>query len=299
MMAILVIFFIKSTINTVSAQIKVDSIGRVIVGQPQGAGNYDSDIMLSASIFGRYGNYRAGSKLSFGDFGKTSTAGINVFIGEYGTTDSDALWLHGKNGIKITRSGQANDIVAYCNTNGNDAFYFNTNVFSKGSILTSDSRFKTNIKSIETPLSKIMSLEGVSYDYNDNIKRAALIERHNIENSENIQTNNSGNEFSEKENNNLQEIANNENTETQVEHKIGFIAQDLQQVLPDLVKEDDLGYLGIDYIGIIPVIVEAIKEQQGIVNSLLTTIDSLKEELSYCCNSASENFEKSKNPEKP
>lgn len=28
--------------------------------------------------------------------------GWNVFIGEYGETDTDQLWLHGKNGIKLT-----------------------------------------------------------------------------------------------------------------------------------------------------------------------------------------------------
>ena len=46
-------------------------------------------------IYGRIGDARAGSKLTFGDFGQYANQGWNVFAGEYGTTDTDQLWLHG------------------------------------------------------------------------------------------------------------------------------------------------------------------------------------------------------------
>jgi predicted extracellular nuclease len=40
----------------------------------------------------------------------------------------------------------------------------------------------------------------------------------------------------------------------------GMIAQDVQKILPELVSEDDDGYLNISYIEVIPLLVESIKE---------------------------------------
>ncbi|MGV8137735.1 MAG: tail fiber domain-containing protein [Mangrovibacterium sp.] len=48
----------------------------------------------------------------------------------------------------------------------------------------------------------------------------------------------------------------------------GFIAQDVQKVFPDLVSRDADGKLAIDYLGLIPVLVEAIKEQQAEIEAL-------------------------------
>ncbi len=53
----------------------------------------------------------------------------------------------------------------------------------------------------------------------------------------------------------------------------GFLAQELQQVFPDLVTTDDNGMMSINYIGIIPYLVEAIKEQQ-------MEIEGLRQEIS-------------------
>ena len=42
----------------------------------------------------------------------------------------------------------------------------------------------------------------------------------------------------------------------------GFSAQEVQEILPDLVQETEEGHLSVSYTGIIPYLVEAIKEQQ-------------------------------------
>lgn len=55
----------------------------------------------------------------------------------------------------------------------------------------------------------------------------------------------------------------------------GYLAQDMQKVFPELVLEDEEGYLSIDYIGLIPVLVEAIKEQQAIIEELQKQMDAL------------------------
>lgn len=53
---------------------------------------------------------------------------------------------------------------------------------------------------------------------------------------------------------------------------IGLSAQEIQKVYPEAVKVEDDGYLSVNYISLIPVLIEAIKEQQN-------TIDELKDQL--------------------
>jgi len=44
--------------------------------------------------------------------------------------------------------------------------------------------------------------------------------------------------------------------------QVGLIAQEVQEVLPDLVQEDEEGMLQLDYISLIPLLVEALKEER-------------------------------------
>lgn len=56
--------------------------------------------------------------------------------------------------------------------------------------------------------------------------------------------------------------------------RIGFIAQELKEYFPDLVEEDNSGYLSINYVGLIPVIVEALKNQEEQIEALKTQLAS-------------------------
>ena len=51
-----------------------------------------------------------------------------------------------------------------------------------------------------------------------------------------------------------------ENADT--DKQLGLLAQEVQKVLPELVKENADGKLGVNYSGLIPVLLQAIKEQQ-------------------------------------
>jgi len=53
----------------------------------------------------------------------------------------------------------------------------------------------------------------------------------------------------------------------------GFLAQELKEVYPDLVSQDTLGYYLVDYIGLIPILVEAIKDQKVLIDQLTTKIN--------------------------
>jgi hypothetical protein len=55
--------------------------------------------------------------------------------------------------------------------------------------------------------------------------------------------------------------------------QIGVIAQEIQQVFPELIVEIGDGYLGVDYPHLTGVLIQAIKEQQNTINNLKSQID--------------------------
>lgn len=60
----------------------------------------------------------------------------------------------------------------------------------------------------------------------------------------------------------------------------GYIAQEVQEVFPDLVSEMEDGRLGVNYMGFSPLAVQAIKEQQSIIDDLETRLKRVEELLS-------------------
>jgi len=59
--------------------------------------------------------------------------------------------------------------------------------------------------------------------------------------------------------------------------QIGFVAQDVEQVIPELVHQDMEGTKSVDYISVIPVLVEAIKQQQDQIEELKQEVAALKQ----------------------
>ena len=55
---------------------------------------------------------------------------------------------------------------------------------------------------------------------------------------------------------------------------IGLIAQDVQEVLPSAVQERDNGFLAVDYVKLIPVLVEEVKRLNGEINELKNKINN-------------------------
>ena len=57
---------------------------------------------------------------------------------------------------------------------------------------------------------------------------------------------------------------------------IGFVAQELEQIIPQLVTTKENGYKAVAYSKMVPVLVEAIKEQQKMIDELKQAVDELK-----------------------
>ena len=51
-------------------------------------------------------------------------------------------------------------------------------------------------------------------------------------------------------------------------HDVGVIAQEIEEVLPEVVTTRDNGYKAVKYEKIVPLLIEAIKEQQEQIDEL-------------------------------
>jgi hypothetical protein len=58
--------------------------------------------------------------------------------------------------------------------------------------------------------------------------------------------------------------------------QVGIIAQEVQKVFPELVKENAEGELSVNYSGLIPLLITAMKEQQSQIKNLETELAELK-----------------------
>jgi len=70
-----------------------------------------------------------------------------------------------------------------------------------------------------------------------------------------------------------------DSTETFFEY--GFLAQELQRQFPDLVVRTSDDYLAVNYVALIPVIVEALKSQKREIDELYDRIDALERMLNF------------------
>jgi hypothetical protein len=104
----------------------------------------------------------------------------------------------------------------------------------------SDRRLKKDIGTIDSPLSKVMGMRGVGFNWRER-------------------------EF--------------DNRKFDPDRQIGFIAQELKEVLPEAVSEGEDGYYSVSTSTVVPVLVEAMKEQQGQIEKLKSENDALKAKL--------------------
>jgi len=151
--------------------------------------------------------------------------------------DAWVLWDETLAAPRITVTTDAN-VGIYTDTPGTYRLYVNGTTYSLGGYQSSDMEYKENIGLIESPLSKILSMEGVSFSWkmDEQTKDKGFPEgRH-----------------------------------------YGVIAQDVEKVLPEIVKEGPKGEKAVAYTEIIPLLIEAIKEQQKEIADLKESLGALR-----------------------
>jgi hypothetical protein len=216
-------------------------------------GTITSGTGIATGIYGAAINSTPSSSTSiaYGVYGKVRNAknGFNygIFGHLYGNNNGAAIFGAVDNRQEI-------------NTEGKYAGYFRGDVYVEyelwaDELTESDIRIKKDIIDIDSSLSKILEIKGQKY----NLRLPSEIKE---------ETNNSDTgDYNAFDYSKFQKY--------QKEH-YGIIAQDLQKVFPDLVYESQNGTLGILYDGLIPIIIEAIKEQQAQIETLKAEIYSLK-----------------------
>ncbi len=115
--------------------------------------------------------------------------------------------------------------------------HVNGSAYSTGGWAGSDIKWKKNINPIDNALGSVMKLHGVSYEW-----RAE--EYKDMRFDENKQ--------------------------------LGLIAQDVEKVIPELVRSDAKGYKAVSYEKLTAVLVEAIKEQQREIEELRAEIKKIR-----------------------
>ena len=150
--------------------------------------------------------------------------------------DSNAdwgMWLYKQHeyGFRIDSNSSATLSLAIYDQSNNLKHQFkgNGDYVASGAIdSTSDIKLKTNIKTIDNALDKVLQLRGAEYDRID------------------------------KDN----------------QHEIGVIAQEVEEVIPELVHGDETKT--VSYGNMTAVLIEAIKEQNEVINKMKKEIEDLK-----------------------
>ena len=237
--------------DSASAQMLVNEFGRVYVGTDPRLGD-DTAHVLAMSIQGTNGEYRSGAKLAFGDFGLQERNGWNVFIGEWGTYDSDKLWLHGKKGFALT-AYTGNYTVAKWSTDMNHKSFFNIydGVRMDRLSVSSDDCHKSDIQPIPCALPRLVNMGGIVYHYQPLNNHQPVGETGEIVNL---------GELTPKEMTDMEEYCLAMSARENGNLRYGLMANEVMNMFPELVDIDDEGNTYINYLELIPIMISAIRE---------------------------------------
>lgn len=195
-------------------------------------GTIPAEILLNPST-----TTNEGGQLVF----KRSLVGSTVdwIVDQYGTTSSDArlrifAGSSEMNGLIIKENG----FIGMGNIAPSVRLQVSGDIIANSIAGSSDLRYKTNVRSISSPLEKVKSLRGVYFNWD--------------------QKSFPNKDFSDKT-------------------ELGFIAQEVEKVLPEVVSKDNSPeeYRSVKYDKVVALLVEAIKEQQKQIDSLKSQVKIL------------------------
>ncbi len=278
--------------NNVSAQLKVKGeTSKVIVGPDRVASNEDPHNVLSLAIFGRNDSLGSGAKLGFGDFGSYNKMGWNVFIGEYFNYDSDKLWLHGKNGFYLTyANGDSNFNIMSFDVNRDSNLYIHTDAVINGIKFPLNRTLLPNVVMINNSYERLINLKCLTYNSDNNLNNTSSIQSDTITSQQLLndsvvmQSENQSDESDDddKYKDDIEFFDNwSKNVYAYPKRRNSFDIEQFTELFPELIEIDSNDVAYIDYIGLIPILVNAIQEQSDILKAQSLKIKELQSNADY------------------
>lgn len=171
--------------------------------------------------------------------------GANVGIHFTDPNDPDHFWfLGGDNEYGNFTIGHSNELYFLMARNGDALFTHDLRVDGTGYAgggwqQSSDLRLKEGIVPLESALEKVLRLRGVEFEWKRGLTRNARLPRG---------------------------------------PQIGFIAQEVEAVLPEVVGTDGEGFKSVAYANLTALLVEAIKDQQRLLASQASELEASRRE---------------------
>lgn len=184
-------------------------------------------------------------------FGQGITGGkVGIVVGKADSYNQSASMSYDITNTRLSFQIAGNDDQIVLNSSGQVSigttnpqtykFYVNGTAYSTGGWQGSDLRFKQNIEKIDSPIDKIKNIKGVSFEWKTSeYKDKGFPEGRHY----------------------------------------GVIAQQVEKAVPEIVKEGPDGEKAVAYTELIPILTEAIKEQQKQIESLQSEVKTLKETI--------------------
>ena len=252
MKRLFIILMAAIAILPATAQLKLISSGQVQIGKDYGGiipgSGYGqvpvvNDTTSTLKIIGP-GMYQSGGSIIFGRRGDVSireSPFVNMGSG-YHPYKRGSLILEGYAGFMVVCGDSA--VLSYgypCVPGGLSALSMSVPAKAPLFLTQSDQRLKSNVEALDKAGELLGSLNPVSYTLNGT--ENGTLEKRSARSDANL--------------------------------RYGFIAQEVKEIFPNLVYEDENGMLSLDYQGFIPVLVDAVKELQGEVKRQNEVIASL------------------------
>lgn len=228
--------------------------------------------------YGLYGRALPCNDKHIGVYGSSSLSSPSSHYRAYGVLgtagNATSGWNYGvfgalggtNNGAAVLGTVESSTSMSWA-VPGRYAGYFVGPVHSTGEMtasaftVTSDARLKREVRELSSSLGLLSQLVPVEYKLQQSFP---------VEYSDTMQTARAMSPASaEKES---------------LRYRYGLIAQDVAELFPDIVYEDGNGYLSIDYIGLIPLLIQSVKE----LNEEVETLKAYKDALA---NAGAENVE--------
>lgn len=234
-------------------------VGITSTGRTSGSPHWGTGLRVFSDVVSNNGD--VGIESSVSSTTALSTGHAIGIIGEAGNATSGqnigvaGRLLGSNNGVGLFGSSDLNP--KSFSVSGKYAGYFEGDVKINGTtsatsyITTSDIRLKENVLSLKNKeslgetLAKVLEMNVLQYNYKPRVIKLA-----------------------ENENESLSEATQERLRDEASKKHYGLSAQELQQIFPELVVEGQDGYLGINYVELVPILIQSIQELKQELNEL-------------------------------